>query len=78
MAKCDLCNKTHAAHAMQELREIYRTDSVRDLCPTCMLWVEGQLDAIRNANAPELRRRISERFEKPKHRHWLLRWLPFA
>lgn len=78
MAKCDICNETHAAQQMQELREIYRTDSVRDLCPTCMQWVEGELDAIRNANAPELRRRISERVEKPKRRPALLRWLSFT
>lgn len=49
---------------MEDLREIYRTPDVTDLCPTCVKWAENQLDEIRSAQAPELRRRITERLNK--------------
>jgi hypothetical protein len=64
MAKCDICQKTCNAHEMAPLLSIYRTDTVRDVCPECSRWADDQLWIIRDTNAPELRRRIAARVEK--------------
>lgn len=71
MAKCDLCNETVSASSMEALRDLYRTDTVRDLCPSCMKWANDELDKIRDSAAPELKRRIAARALPKPRRRWL-------
>lgn len=64
MAKCDLCRRTVATCDLRELQPDYQLPDVKDLCMACIRWVEKQLDDIRAARAPELRRRIASRVGK--------------
>jgi hypothetical protein len=56
---------------MADLRSCYQTATVKDVCSDCENWANKQLDEIRNANAPELRRRIAVRVnEKSRPSMW--------
>lgn len=61
MAKCDLCGESCSSYDMQDLRGIYRTSGVTDLCPKCVRWADKELDEIRGTIAPEMQRRIAAR-----------------
>jgi len=60
---------------MESLRDCYQSATIKDVCPTCSSWADKQLDEIRDANAPELRRRLAERAIK-KHKPTL--WQRFT
>lgn len=56
---------------MVQLSEFYRLPDVIDLCKECGDWSNKQLDEVRKSNAPEMRRRIAARLDKPaRERKW--------
>ncbi|WP_043062340.1 hypothetical protein [Brucella anthropi] len=48
MPRCDICNE-HSAY-VNEVREIYRTDDIRDICSDCEKIVNKQLRKIQTAH----------------------------
>lgn len=59
MPRCDICNG-HSAY-VNEVRAIYRTDAIRDICSDCEKIVNKQLGRIQESHG-KAQRSLLKRF----------------